>query len=600
MLWIVVLIGLAACGSDEASPRVPFKLNPNAGSAGDAPVDPLPDAHPTADHFDKGLDHPVIDGVASPFIAVRALLRIDVNGDQARDGVAVVEDPVHGMALSVALKQGESFAPATKIAGFGLEAGCELTSAQLRALSSTKAVLSVDAKCGEPKVVAPRRELLFALDPSPFLLERIDLTLGSDATAAQLKLAFSTEDADADGHDDVVVLASLTQGPGATPIEQRVVLADRGPSLSFDAAGFEAALLVRAESAKGLLRKTPALASADASQIVSLVNALCRDSDRPLLRVHGKPGFACGPSAALARALATHAAAEAAQGHLAAALDAYIALSLLGPKLTKVPLADATRALHNLKPRTDVTLTPGPNVSDASDPLRVPNVRFVSDALLFVAREPPVFFDLEHATEAPAPAASARITDPTGTLFLSAIERRCAGLFLRIERTSSVAEHSGLTQAVSTPALLLRDAFADCTDSPQTRHRDTAGFRVLGWAPQGVVAARGSEVRLVPLAMDGSAAGAPRVLDALTPRPAPLPSGRATVDASRYVWLTPFGVVVFGPASSPLELWRPNGWLDIGPSARDASISPSGRRIAVLSGGRVFLLSAGEKAAGSP
>lgn len=600
MLWIVALICLAACGSDgSSSPRVPFKLHAQTGATGDAPVEPAPETAPTADQFDKALDHPVIDGLASPFMAARALLRVDLDGDQDRDGVAVVNDAAQGIALAVALKQGATFGSATTIAGFGLEAGCELTTAQLRALSNTKAVLSIDEKCGEPKIDSPRRELLLALDASPYLLERIDLVPAADGAGA-LSLAFSSEDVDADGHDDAVLLASLPTSPGTAAIEQRVVLSDRGPSLAFDAAGFEASLAQRAESAKALVRKTPQQARTEASQIIALVNALCRDSDRPLVRVNGKPGFACGPSAALSRAYATLAVAEAAEGHLAAALDAYTALSLRDPKLTKLPLADATRALQAMKPRADVTLTAGPSVQGASDALRLPGARFISDSLLLVEREPPVIFDLDHATEAPAPVASSRIADPAGSLFLSAIERRCAGLFLRIERATNPAEHSGPVQAVSTPPLLVREGLADCIDTPQTRHRDAAGFRALGWAPQGVLVARGSEVRLVPLSIDGSAAGTPRVLDAATPRPAPLPSGRATVDASRYAWATPFGVVVFGAASAPPELWRPKGWEEIGQKAEDAAISPSGQRIAVLSAGRVFVLKAGEKPLGTP
>lgn len=599
MLWIVALICLAACELTDPSPRVPFKLHTPTGATGDAPLAPEPEIAPTADQFDKPLDHPVIDGLASPFVAARALLRIDLDGDQDRDGVAVVNDATQGIALAVALKQGEAFGPATAIAGFGLEAGCELTAAQLRALSRTKAVLSIDARCGEPKVDAPRRELLLALDASPYLLERLDLVPAADGTGA-LSLAFSSEDVDADGHDDAVLLASLAERPGAQAIEQRVVLVDRGSALAFDAAGFEASLALRAESAKALVRKTPQQARAESSQVVALANALCRDSDRPLVRVNGKPGFPCGPSAALSRAFASLAAAEAAEGHLAAALDAYIALSLRDPKLTKLPLVDATRALQTVRPRADVTLTAGPSAQGASDALRLPGARFVTDSLLFVERESPVVFDLDHATETQAPAASSRIADPAGGLFLSAIERRCAGLFLRIERAMNPAEHSGPVQVVSTPALLVREGFADCIDTPQTRHRDPAGFRALGWAPQGVLVARGSEVRLVPLAIDGSAAGTPRVLDALTPRPAPLPSGRATVDASRYAWATPFGVVVFGAANTPPELWRPKGWEEIGQKAEDAAISPSGQRVAVLSAGRVFVLKAGEKAPATP
>jgi hypothetical protein len=85
----------------------------------------------------------------------------------------------------------------------------------------------------------------------------------------------------------------------------------------------------------------------------------------------------------------------------------------------------------------------------------------------------------------------------------------------------------------------------------------------------------------------------------LTPPPAPLALGRATSDGSRYAWLTPFGVVIM-TTSGRAELWRPKGWEAIGALASDVALSPSGQRVAVISAGRVHLLSSLPTPAASP
>lgn len=226
--------------------------------------------------------------------------------------------------------------------------------------------------------------------------------------------------------------------------------------------------------------------------------------------------------------------------------------------------------------------TPG----DAS--VELPKARFISDTLLFVSRDAPIIYDLTSRTETPAPPSSARVLDPSGALLVAGLERRCAGVTVRIERATRDADSPD--GRIGSALVLSHTLGPDCVDTPQSVQRDNAGFRVLGWAPQGLLLARGAEVRLVPLGLDGRATGEPRALENETPRPAPLPLGRATADGSRYAWLSPFGVVVFAAQGAPPELFRPEGWDAIAGGASDVAISPSGQRLAVLSGGQCHII----------
>lgn len=597
MRWPLVLILLSACDCGESSPRVPFKLAKTAPSAEGTTNEGAPLA-PSVDQFDKPVDHPKVDDLATPFVATRTLLALDLDADQDRDVIAVVNHTEESIALAAALRDGNSFGAAQMLQGFGLAQGCEPTALSLSAVSSTKGRFAVDATCGPEKAAQPHAELLFAIDAKPYLLERLAVT-PAEPEASSVALAFSSVDSDGDAHDDVAIQVTLTP-PQGTPISERIVLLDRGRSLAFDAAGFESVLVTRADQAKTRIRKVPADAASEAYAVISLFEAVCRDGGRARLQVGSEQGLPCAPSKALAKAYATWIATLAPKQQLVGALDAYLALSHLpleGREI-KQALTDATRALAGLKARADITLSEGPAVSEAQSMLvRLPSARFITDELLYVRRDPAVVYHVEQGSEVAAPMADDRVLDPSGSLAVTAIERRCSGLFLQIERSSDRNPPGIAARPVSTPALRIDDA--SCTDTPQTRRKDSAGYRVLGWAPQGVLAARGSEVVLVPLSIEGAATGEPRVLDALTPRPAPLAQGRASSDAAHYAWLAPFGVVVFDNAGKA-ELWRPKGFDAIAAAASDVAISPSGKRVAVTSGGRVYLLGAAPSPAKGP
>lgn len=124
---------------------------------------------------------------------------------------------------------------------------------------------------------------------------------------------------------------------------------------------------------------------------------------------------------------------------------------------------------------------------------------------------------------------------------------------------------------------------------PSGLERDTGGFVVLGWAPQGVVAVRGREMHLVPLTLDATSAGEPMRLAEDAPAPAPLSGGRATTGAERYALGTPLGVVV-AERGGTARLFRPAGFAASALRTADVAISPNGRKIALVHDGRAVVL----------
>jgi hypothetical protein len=115
---------------------------------------------------------------------------------------------------------------------------------------------------------------------------------------------------------------------------------------------------------------------------------------------------------------------------------------------------------------------------------------------------------------------------------------------------------------------------------------------VLGWAPQGLVAASGDLLRVVPLNQFAKPAGRPIDLGTTSPLPAPIRGARITTDGTRYVIPHPEGVVVRDWRNGGAGLWlRPADWEKVPGDVRSIAISPDGRKIALQKGSEIRLLS---------
>jgi hypothetical protein len=438
-----------------------------------------------------------------------------------------------------------------------------------------------------------------SLEAPPRVHERVELV---GERAGTLALEPSSVDTDGDGHGDVVLSVSLVDATvpedagsdaGSTASEGVLKLTwlDRPSGLSRDLREPDATFAAWASAAQGLLAKKPEQALLQAARVVSLEAALCREPGQPVLHVSGAPGIVCKQAKGVTSALTTLVLAHARLKHPSEAFDAYEELSRREQKPEKRALERVLKALSGLPKQKGIGMREGPRVEPARRPrVRLPAARFVDDSTLLLRRGSPVLYNLESGQEtALAVPTDDLMRDPSGELCVTDIERTSCGVRLRIERAPKVGSPYVGSAPVATPTLL---AFGtSCTPDGSAPRPDAAGFQVLGWAPQGVVAARGREVRVVPLSAAGTPSGEPFVVPDDAPLPAPLPSGLASPDGARRVELTPAGALVLTRGTPAPELWRPEGFAGIAQSAREAAISPMGRRVALVADGIVYVLS---------
>src|SRR5690606_6124209 len=126
---------------------------------------------------------------------------------------------------------------------------------------------------------------------------------------------------------------------------------------------------------------------------------------------------------------------------------------------------------------------------------------------------------------------------------LVAIERRCAGTVLVIGPVDPLGELSG-ARRTALVAPRVPPPGAPCPDLTPALRADEDGWRALGWAPQGVLVARGTELRIVPIDLEGRAAGDPVVIEPGAPIPAPIAPGHATGDGRGYAYASSAGLVI--------------------------------------------------------
>lgn len=603
-LLALTFVCATAC-EDKArpdDPKVPFKLNETKKA--DAPVEPTPEQKPVdaqAGTYAPPIDSPTLDGKILPLTIVRASLLVDLDGDGDRDVLALYDDPDARLHLAVSLRESMGFAAPRDMPNFpiSLPATCSVEGARLEALSATKARASFDTACGEPSGLGPSHHVFLSLEAAPRVYEHLELAPRS-AAGTLLTLAVKSGDADGDAHDDVQLVLTLDTstplGEGFVPSPLELALLDRPSGLVRDAREPETTLAAWASAALGA--KSPDQAGVRALEVLTMRRALCREAGEPLITVGGTPGFACGPGKSSTEAALSLVIAQAKRGRVSEAFDAYRSLLRADPKPDAKSLEKAHAALKTLPSEPGASLREGPTVEALETaPLHLPAARFLDEGTLFLRRRAPVSYVLESGAETPAPEpADDLVRDPGGQLAVTSIERTCTGYVLRIERRTSPALSYVPAPPVALAPVLPLAAAPGCTSLPEAERKDTGGFRVLGWAPQGVVAARGEGRYVVPLDLEGRPSGEPRALPGDAPAPAPLPPGPALPDGSMHVEATRFGVLLY--RAQGVILVRPEGYEAAVGTPSDAAVSPSGKRIAVVSGGKVFLVTRG--ASGAP
>ncbi len=582
LLGLTALYGCMRC-SDE--PAVPFKLNPPP----EVPQVELPVSDAgvgVVTLFATPADKPQVAGQPVPLTGVRALYEVDVDRDGDMDVLALTVDATQHVQLALFAREATLSAPRPITGFFAPEPGaCTVADARFVSLSKEKTALRVELACAAERASVAASLWLLSLEATPRVYERLDvLPFGAEGQPA-LSLLPRSLDSDGDHHDDIAVRVSSYGGLEGDSLD--LTWLDRPSGLVRDVREPEATLSAWAAAAQGQIAKQPDVAIARAELGLTLARAVCRELGSAQIAASGVPGVSCGSLPSLGALSTTLLGAYAKRGDVARAFDQYRNLRAQRPSERLLDLAQA--ALAKLPAQAGVTLRKGPAVEPINQPrVHLPSARFLSDSSLFVHRLNPVLWDLDSGEETPSARGDSLLHDPSGQLIAAAIERTCDGLAVRIERAPPAGSDYTSAAPLANALLVPIASPPGCT---RASHRaDDGGYALLGWAPQGLVAARGSEVRLVPLASNGRANGEPRLLAPDSPRPAPLPAGVATRDGARYVEATPYGVLLYGPSSNQVELWRPEGYLEVAKGPLEAAISPSARRVAVVAGGVLYVL----------
>jgi hypothetical protein len=599
-LWNALALGLAlattgcsACSGET----VPFGLDAGrpARPSVTANTEPAP-ARPTERIFPDGTRRIEVEGAPLESEgSFRALWAHDADRDGDRDALVVIAGGDGALRLAFARRDGPTFAALETLDDAPPAEGCRIEQPSIAALGERWLTVRAAVRCPDQAAQARDELWVVAAEATPRVLEHLAVLDAEGRAPGAVELALSAADRDEDGHEDLVVRVSVTPpGVQGSPVE--LPWLDRPSGLARDPAEPERTLAERARAGLRLLRRQPARALTASRQVLALHAALCREPGRARLRVGDTDGIPCGTSQGAGRAATTEVRALAQQGQLLEALTALERMEGPGLAIDDERRQAAREAIAGAPATPGVTLREGPaHTAPRWTALRLPALAFLDENRILLRGEAPRVFDLATGREQPAEpdAAELRVVDPSGTYAVAGVERRCVGYVLRIVRAASFVAGQVLGATHGQPLLAAREppAGAPCPDLTPSLRRDDGGFRVLGWAPQGVVVARESELLVVPLDLSAQPAGDPEVLAPGTLPPAPLPPGAVTPNGRHRVEVRGLGVLVHRvtPSPEPVLLW-PEGWAAREGEVSDAAIAPSGRRVAVLRGGRVLVL----------
>lgn len=521
---------------------------------------------------------------------LRAVMALDLDADGDRDALVVRTEEGLRTVLAFAPRDGSSFGAMNDLAT--IAEGCSVDQAGLRTLSRRFAVVELSLTCDGQR---ERGLALVALEHTPRVGERLRIADDASGGSAPLGLAVQTRDVDEDGFEDAVIELGVTMGT-SEGIRVALPFFDRPGGLARDAREPEATFADLGKHAKEALKADPKSASALATATFELYRALCREGGAPRVRFGESLGLACGQSIGAGRAAAVRAAALAKQDLSLEALDALAALESSALEVTADDRALVDRAFGSAPSREKLSLR---KIGVHPAPPRAPDARrsalaFLDDETLVLRGESPALVRLSEkkAVAMPEDASQVELRDPSGRFAVLDVVRTCAGIALRIVRANELV--AGVLAGRPVSELLVESrpppAGVSCPRKDPIPGA-ASGFQLLGWAPQGIVVARGSEVRVVPVTLEGEPAGASTLLDPSAALPAPLPAGAAHTDGSHYAVPTPYGVLLVARIpGGKTRLLRPPGWESAGPPISDLAIAPDARRVAFLRGNDVWLI----------
>jgi len=493
-----------------------------------------------------------------------AALQLDLDGSEPIDAVVVSADPQE-VRLQAAYPRGLDVA-ARKIDSFLVPSHCTEPAAEIRQLSPSLVGVRVDHSCETGKRT---NFWLVTIEAQPRVRERITVLPPNDRSTAPIGLDLRVEDRDGDGYDDVVAEARI----GETDVP--LAWLNRPGGFARDVSQPEAALRELADGAWGSLRSDLAGAQEDSLAVLAAFVALCRESGAARIGLSGTQGLQCRQSPATARAVSVAATAAIRRGSFVRALELQrwweVTATQPTPEERELVQAAWRKAKANATAAWRVVDTEG---SQASLYFRD------ADTLVINGRTPrAVQLSSGFKTRLSEAEVVPPVRDTDGRYAVRTVRATCAGFEAEVGPVRSKQSHR---------VPIERRSGNDPCKTPIDRPASVFEWAVLGWAPQGLVAASGDLLRIVPLNSFAKPAGRPIDLSAGSPLPAPIRGARITPDGSRYVIPHAEGIVVRDWRKGAAGLWlRPTDWNAVPGELRSIAISPDGQRVAIQKGSEI-------------
>jgi len=496
-----------------------------------------------------------------------AALQLDLDGSEPIDAVVVSADPQE-VRLQAAYPRGLDVA-ARKIDSFLVPSHCVKPAAEIRQLSPSLVGVRVEHTCETGKRT---NFWLVTIEAQPRVRERVTVLPPNERSTAPIELDLRVEDRDGDGYDDVVAEARI--GETTVPL----AWLNRPGGFARDVSQPEAALRELADGAWGSLRSDLTGAQRDSLAVVDAFVALCRESGAARIGLSGTQGLQCHQSPATARAVSVAMTAAIRRGSFVRALELQrwweVTATQPTPEERALVQAAWRKAKANATAAWRVVDTEG---SRASLYFRD------ADTLVIDGRTPrAVQLSSGFKTRLSEADVVPPVRDTDGRYAVRTVRATCAGFEAEVGPIRSKQSHRVPIER--------RSGSVPCK-TPIDRPASVFDWAVLGWAPQGLVAASGDLLRIVPLNSFAKPAGRPIDLSTGSPLPAPIRGARITPDGSRYVIPHAEGIVVRDWRKGAAGLWlRPTDWNAVPGELRSIAISPDGRRVAIQKGSEIRLV----------
>ena len=497
-----------------------------------------------------------------------AALQLDLDGDESIDALVVSADPQE-VRLQAAYPRGLDVT-ARKIDSFLVPSHCGEPAAEIRQLSAALVGVRVEHACETGKRT---NFWLVTIEAQPRIRERITVLPPNDRSTAAIDLDLRVEDRDADGYDDVVANVRIGE------IDIPLAWLNRPGGFARDLSQPEGTLRELADAAWESLDSDLAGAKKRALAVVDAFVALCRESGAARIGLSGTHGLQCQQSPAAARAVSVAITAAIRRGNFVRALELqrWWEGTAAQPSPEERELVQA--AWRKTKDKTTATWR-----AIDSEGSRAHLYFRDADTLVVDGRAPrAIQLSSGSKTRLSESDILPPVRDPEGRYAVRTVRVTCVGFEAEVGPIRSKQTHR--------IPIDRRAGNVPCK-TPIDRPASVFEWAVLGWAPQGLVAASGDLLRVVPLNAFAKPAGRPIDLSAGSPLPAPIRGARITADGSRYVIPHAEGVVVRDWRGGGAGLWlRPADWNAVPGELRSVAISPDGQRVAVQKGNEIRLLS---------